>query len=740
MNKNRICFFTAILITVFSSVVYGQTYVSQENETDSASFFSSPIPLGEIVVSSLRVNRHVKELPTSLAVVGAYDYQRQSAFTLSHVLAGEPGISMGSDGVWATNINIRGLSEKRLVTLIDGNRVETATDLTASLSMVDVNDIRRVEVIKGAQSSLYGTGAMGGIVNIITKDGSFAGKPYLSANIISGYASANNLFNGHAAINTGSEKWYLRISGAYSNANDIQTPEGVLPNSGFTTNNIKVKSGFKPFASHVFKIQYQHNHATDVGIPGGAAFPGPAEATYTDIGRDLLDASYEITDITNKLASLKMNFFTQYILRDVAMKPNTVKETTLPDGNIQRTTPELFTPTGIHLTNGGQVQSTWNISGNNTLIAGIDVWARKLTTDREKYITIDILNPEEEIIKTNNVERGETPIPESMFGSAGLFLQDETRLLNDKLTLIVGGRTDGIWIKNKQGYDVDYLIVNGNRDDSPPTRRITFEERSEHNYSWSANAGLLYKLLNDMDVSLNFARSFRAPSLEESYKYIDLGNFVRLGDPSLDPESGYSADLGLRIWKPKFTFQAGAYANRLTNMIIETPGEFVYTLTSGGVTDTVPALINTNVSKALLYGADFKLQYNVYRGLVLFCSMSYTLGRDTEAGENLPQIPPLKGQMGVRYTYPGIGSAEITVTGASKQDKIAEGELETDGYTRTDLAFNSTKINLGPSGLQFFAGIDNLTNISYTNHLTTNRGEISVEPGRNVYLRLKISF
>ena len=85
---------------------------------------------------------------------------------------------MGSDGVWATNINIRGLGESRLVTLVDGNRVETATDLTASLSMIDINDIERVEIIKGAQSSLYGTGAMGGIVNIITKDGHFAEKPY----------------------------------------------------------------------------------------------------------------------------------------------------------------------------------------------------------------------------------------------------------------------------------------------------------------------------------------------------------------------------------------------------------------------------------------------------------------------------------------------------------------------------------------------------------------------------------
>ena len=118
------------------------------------------IPLGEVEVSSFRVNRKVKELPMPLAVVGSNSFQKLSALTLSNVIATEPGIAMGSDGVWATSINIRGLGENRLVTLIDGNRIETATDLTASFSMVDVNDIERVEVVKSAQSSLYGTGGI----------------------------------------------------------------------------------------------------------------------------------------------------------------------------------------------------------------------------------------------------------------------------------------------------------------------------------------------------------------------------------------------------------------------------------------------------------------------------------------------------------------------------------------------------------------------------------------------------
>jgi hemoglobin/transferrin/lactoferrin receptor protein len=56
------------------------------------------------------------------------------------------------------------------------------------------------------------------------------------------------------------------------------------------------------------------------------------------------------------------------------------------------------------------------------------------------------------------------------------------------------------------------------------------------------------------------------------------------------------------------------------------------------------------------------------------------------------------------------------------------------------MALASEKIALGRTGLQIFAGIDNITNTSYTNHLSTNRGSISVEPGRNIYVRLSLSF
>jgi hemoglobin/transferrin/lactoferrin receptor protein len=737
----RLFFLTFIFSLFLSYSLFGQSNLLQGSVRDTASG-KTQISLGEVRVTSLRVERKEKELPIPVSVVESSRFRELSSLTLSNVLTTEPGVSSGGDGIWATNVNIRGMNESRLVTLIDGNRVETASDLTASFSMIDVNDVDHVEIIKGALSSLYGTGAMGGIVNIITKDGRFSARPYISGNLISGYASANSMFTGHADVNTGADKWYMRLSGTRTRASDMRTPEGTLPNSQYTMNNVAARTGIKITENQVLRLQYQRNWSDNVGIPGGSAFPGPAEATYTLISRQLFAGSYEFKNISDRLSLLKVSFFNQYIKRDVSLIPNTVTVTKTPTGSIL-TRPELLTPKGNHNTNGAQLETTWNLTGKNTLISGVDMWTRRLTTSREKYIRADVLNTLGDTVKTNNIVRGETPIPASTFGSAGIFMQDESRLFNDRLTLIAGGRVDAISVKNHVGYDVDYIITNGVRNDTPPNQRITFEKGSENSISWSANGGVLYRLFKNTDLSFSIARSFRAPSLEERFKYIDLGNYVRLGDPALKPENGYSADLGLRIWRNNLNFQADGFVNRINNLIVETPGEFIYTINTGlseGTTDTIPALVNANVSKALLYGFDIGFEYNILSRVVLFGSGAYVRGRDTESDKDLPQIPPFNGRLGIRYIYPSVGSAELIFVGAADQNKIAEGEKATAGYGRYDLDLKSEQISLGFAMMQLFAGIDNITDRSYANHLATNRGSISVEPGRNVYVRLILSF
>ena len=686
--------------------------------------------LKEAVVTSLRQDVKLVETPANLAVVKVRDFTTNSAATVADVLKNEPGVSLGGDGAWATNINIRGLDESRLVTLVDGNRIETASDLTASMSMFDVNDIERVEIVKGAQSSLFGSGAMGGIINVITKDGHFADSPYFTGSAMMGWSSVNNYFTPYLSLGAGSRRWYLRISGSYGNAGDVRTPQGYIPNSSFRSWNAGAKMGFKPASGHLLKIQFQHNHSYDVGIPGGAAIAKTATADYKDINRTLLDINYEIKDLTETFTSLKFKGFYQSILRSVEMQPNTFTTVTMPNGNTQITTPKLITPYGSHRTAGLQTQGTWHFGEANTLIGGVDVWRRNIGSSRVKYINVSVLKPDGTQVASNELERGETPLPRASFTSAGLFAQDEMNFLDNRLKITVGGRVDGIFVKNEECGDVDYIIKNGEPQPVSPT--VTFEAGSTSELSWSANLGLLFKVGAQTDLVLNLARSFRAASLEERFRYIDLTSKVQLGNPSLHPESGYSADLGARYWGRRFTLQASLFVNRLTDMIVERDGMF----------GELPALVFDNVDKALLYGFDVTANYTFNNFFNAFASGSGIVGHDTDKKQWLPGIPPVSGRVGVTFTYPAAGALTLSVMGAGarRDGEIAPGEKAVDGYYRMDLAVNSKVFYFGSGSLQLFGGIDNLTNVTYTNFLSTNRSGINFEPGLNVYIKALITF
>lgn len=729
--KNRFLKIGAVVFSMCAGAVNAQTVQHSENDTI--------VKLEDVVVNSLKVEKKLVDVPISIAVVNSLKFEERQTFTVADGLSGEPGIFMGGDGVWAKNINVRGLTEDRLVTMVDGNRIETATDLTASLSMIDANDIERVEVIKGAQSVLYGSGAMGGIVNVVTKDGYFSDRLYVNGCATVGLASVNASNADYINVNVGDKKWYVKLNAGYGFGDDINTPAGYIKNSGYKTNDVSARVGFKPADNHIIKLNFQRNWSKDVGIPGGAAFAPTATAKYKDISRTLFNANYEMKDLTSVFNSLKFTGFVQNIIRDVEMNPNSVTKKTLPNGNVQVTNPTLVTPRGTHLTFGGNVQGTFKFNDRNTLIAGVDVWRRNITSDRTKYITVNVVDSTGDTLKTNNIERKESPLPDASFTSAGIFIQDEMRFFANRLNVTVGGRIDGIFVENEECHDVDYIITNGEMNDHPAGQRITFEKGSKQDLSWSANIGAIYKITNKLHVVLNGARSYRSPSLEERFKYIDLTSKVRLGNPDLKSEDGISGDLGVRFWGDRFTAQTSFFTNRINNMIVERDGIFVYQ-TNDGTTDSVPALVLDNVGKALLYGVDLSLDYNIINGLNVFASGSYTMGIDREDDSYLPNIPPMKGVIGVSYTYDKVGTASVEVTGVGEKHLIAESEKPTSAYGRLDISLRSRVFRTGKVGFQFFGGIDNVTNETYTNFFSTNRSDINYEPGRNFYIKGKINF
>jgi hemoglobin/transferrin/lactoferrin receptor protein len=660
---------------------------------------ASALMLQEVIVTSTKYEKKVKDVSLPLSVVRANKISQVSPVTVADVLCTEPGVSLSRDGIWATDVNIRGLSKQNVVALVDGNRIETATNIAAGLSLVDVTDIERVEVIKGAASSLYGSGAVGGVVNIITKGGSYSENLSFNGSLTSGFGTVNQASLGRLALAGGNRSWFAKLSSTVRNAGDTRTPQGVLENSQFEDNNISADAGFRPFDNHELVVRYQRFKAKDVGIPGGKPFPPQAKATYPEEEREMVSAEYKVKNITSSLSNVSVKYFHQYIFRDVELVPNPVVTTR---------------PSADHNTNGLQLQSNWTFGENNFFVAGIDAWQRDLDSRRQK------------ILKNANEIIGEKPIPNSSYRSIGLFAQDELGLLQQKLRLTLGGRFDHIKVSNDKAYDPAYIIVNGVRNDNPPGQELLWQPTEATDVSWSGNIGLLYKLKQELDLCFSGARSFRSPSLEERYQYILLGADTYLGNPNLQPERGSFFDVGVRLWKPAVQITANVFLNSLNNLVIDR-----------AVNDSL--YVKSNVGSARLYGFDAGASYNFYQNVVAYTSAAYVRGRDTETSTDLPEIPPFNGRLGLRSPLWHLFDVDLAASFFAGQHKVAKGEMTTPGYAYFDMYLTSRAVSLAGLRTTFNFAVENLTNRAYRNHLASNRGLVSAEPGRNFKVSIRLS-
>lgn len=694
---------------------------------------ASEIETGEITVTSTRYANMLKDIPLPMDVVDEHQILRSPANTVSDILNSKPGLSLMREGIWSTDISIRGLSRSNIVTLVDGNRIETATDLSARLSMIDLNDVERIEVIKGGSSSLYGTGAFGGVINIITKGGEFSNIKYIKGSFLSGLNTVNSGATGRIMLNAGNKYLYAKFSGSMRNAKNTTTPQGELLNSQFSDNNISGSLGFRPLKNHTFSFDYQRFYARDVGIPGSLLFPNTAKVTYPEEKREMYSGEYKFTDISPVLRNISAKYFYQTILRYVENLPYQTALQKTPTGKLkQKVTVDKIVPVANHYTNGLQIQTDWKFGRFNNVILGADLWQRSLTSDREKFQTIYKYDTTSgALLSTTSQITGEKPLPVAEYRSFGGYVQDEIKMLDNRLKINLGARMDKIDVNNSNTPNPAYTIVNGVLNLNPAGQKLIWTATEVNGVSWSSNLGAMYTVIKDIDVTLNFARSFRSPSIEERYQYIDLGSYIRVGNPGLNSEQGMFADLGLRIWKQKYRFSGNIFLNSFRDLVVEAPGIY----------DGRSAFIKTNVGKAALYGYDFDFMYNFYSSMVVYGSLAYVRGEDTENNLDLPQMPPLNGRLGLRGQVTPYLVFDISSHMFNGQDKVAAGELPTPGYATFNLGLSSSQLDIFRYvKCQLFAGVENILDKSYRNHLASNRGSVTAEPGRNFYFKLNLDF
>jgi outer membrane receptor for ferrienterochelin and colicins len=176
----------------------------------------SPFQLNEVVVTG-SFNKHLlKDSPVVTEIISRKDIEKTGSSDLSEVIKVQTGIELGTSIGQTQNVRLQGLNKNQVLVLVDGERVTGKVDDAVDLGQIPVNMIEKIEVVKGPLSSTYGSDALGGVVNIITKN-------------------PKNAARFHVAVDGGSNgKQDYEISGAQSFDTFLSTDNemSVLVNAG----------------------------------------------------------------------------------------------------------------------------------------------------------------------------------------------------------------------------------------------------------------------------------------------------------------------------------------------------------------------------------------------------------------------------------------------------------------------------------------------------------------------------
>lgn len=193
--ENR-CLEAALLFFCLPSVRADDAYLSR---------------LETVTVTATRTERSVEESLASVTVIGRDEIERRQAQSVQEVLRGVPGLSIANNGGLgkSTSVFLRGTESGHVLVLIDGVRAGSATTGITAFQDIPIDQIERIEIVRGPRSSLYGSEAIGGVIQIFTRKGGEGFKPYLSFG-----AGSHSMYKATGGVSGGNDRAWYSLNGS----------------------------------------------------------------------------------------------------------------------------------------------------------------------------------------------------------------------------------------------------------------------------------------------------------------------------------------------------------------------------------------------------------------------------------------------------------------------------------------------------------------------------------------------
>ncbi len=638
------------------------------------------IQLDEVSIAAKRTD--IMNEPLPMARIDAAQIRRSSPSGTSDILNELPGISTSRTGNWGSKPYFQGMTDSRILVFIDGVKTNQACPMgmDACTATIEPNMIESMEVHIGPGSSVFGSGNMGGVINVTTKSSKyFSGRKFKTDISFDGkYEGVSNARTGTLALSGGNNRIdFITILGKsiYDNYN---TPEGVIENSGYSSGFGHIKFRYRPGRNHELMFLDQIYRAKDIGWPA-------SNTIIPDEKRETYAINYRWSDIGKNLYSLKVNTSYQAMFHDMINY--------LPDNREYRGESKTDTYNA-------RIAGNWLFGGKHSVVSGIEYSLWKMDA-RNRIVSDGVVTANLDIL------------PKTSVGELGAYIQDEFHI-GEQLLVQAGLRNTSIV------------------SDADPSTDTLFNKtglRTNENI-FSGSLALLYNITGNSVITGALVKGIRGATPVERYIASPMiDGYFRIGNPDLVSEANLSARLGYRGMKDGFNWNVEIYRNHLSNLI----EPVVDTVLISDFPDLKGTKRFVNIFNGSVTGVTASLGIYLSEKLTFNTNISYDYGIDALDGSYLPNIAPLTSF--TKLTYENQEKHywfEGVATLAGSQLNIAEkyGEIRTSGYAIFDIRGGWTLFN----ELELSGGVKNLFNKMYRNHLNVSQ---LPEPGRNVYVAIR---
>lgn len=677
----------------------------------------SVIALPELTVTATRDLREVFRTPAPVSVVDSTTLARRAPSSITDLFFDLPGLDVNGVGPSQSRPIIRGLLGQRILLMEDGIRMNNSrreTDFGEIPSQVGLEALGRVEVVRGPASVLYGSDAIGGAVNLITRQPPRAlGPTTLHGSLGYRYQGAGDQQRPFGLVAGTAGRFSFLGFGSYRDAGAYIAPPGNFGkdtlrsgtrvyDTGVKDQNYSAQLGYAFSATQGLHARYERYTADDAGFgyvkSADLGHPSNPDIIirYPSQGVDRVSLGYTNRSLGSAIAD-RLDVTSYY------------------SSNARRLTFDLIIPTGpgsqgVISTHNFTDVDTWGFRveaakaiGKVALTYGADGFEER--SDNTDTTTMTGLGPP----STDPVSK----TPNATFRSVGGFLQADFRPL-PKLSLIAGVRVQHI------------------KAESRPTPNVTTPLASHENATVVGNLNTEYLLTSNVSLIGTVGRGFRSPNLIERFfegVVPELPGY-EVQSPDLKPETSLNLDLGVRFRNRRGTLEVFGFRNEITDAIS--------LQSTGGTVQGLPAFINVNVDQLRYLGVEANGHLIVGHGFSAVANFTAIDSKDLR-NDSLPVANGYGLRIGgeARYDHPG-GRFWLSY-GARHNDRQKDLEgAPAPAFTVMQARGGLRLFQAGRSRHTIALALDNVANKLYSE--TSNSNFFRPSPGRNVTLAYRVDF